>query len=226
MPRSRSALPRRFTSPAPSAGSAPSPSAPPDTAGSVSTQTPHSPTHPSSDSASPTDTPATPAAPAPEAATDAKGEDSETCIELIHTPAEPVQLTDAGPNRQRDLDILDALSHGTPYREISQRFRVSITTLSTIAKRQAELESGAIANLMKTETLTMLDAWKDAALAGVAAGKHAAAKEWLTHSRVLAPILSDGGNQGAKVAIIIGQPGQPVDPLSLQVIDIQEDSSD
>ena len=176
-------------------------------------------------SASATDTPVTPTAPAPEPATDAKGNDSPT-PDVIHAPAEAIQLTDAELNRQRDLDIQDALRRGVPYREISQRYRISITTLCAISKRQAELESGAIANLMKTEALTMLDAWKDAALAGVAAGKHTAAKEWLTHARVLAPVVSDSGNTGAKVAIIIGQPGSPVDPMSLQVIDVQGDSTE
>lgn len=52
---------------------------------------------------------------------------------------------------------------------------------------------------------------------GAAAGKHAPAKEWLTHARALEPVQIEQP-QGAKVAIIIGQPGAPIMPEGVQVL--------
>lgn len=121
---------------------------------------------------------------------------------------------------QRDSAILAALDRGEPYRKISAEHGIAISTLSHIASRRAKLESGKIAKLMQAKALEALEAWEEAMHSGAKQGKHAAAKEWLTHARALDPVGNDTGN-GAKVAIIIGQPGQPVGMESLQVIHTQ-----
>ncbi len=129
-------------------------------------------------------------------------------------------MTIATEPQDRDEAILERLRRGTPYRAISAEFGISLSALSAIAKRQAKLEAGTIAKLMRTKALDALDYWAEAMESGAKTGKHLAAKEWLTHARVLEPITSEQP-QGAKVAIIIGQPGAPLTFGDAQVVDAQ-----
>lgn len=132
----------------------------------------------------------------------------------------PVQLSGDDELEQRQLAILDALAAGTPYREIAATHRISIASLSKIAQRMAELDKGAVAKLMQSKALRMLEHWERAAETGAESGKHAAAKEWLTHSKALEPVSTES-SQGAKVAIMIGMPGQPAGPDPTQVLTVQ-----
>ncbi len=207
--RSRSARTPPRSSPAPSVGTPSSPSVPPATAGSASPLTPHSPAPTISDSPEPSSTPA--ATTALEAASDAKAEQNERSV---------VQQSDDTETRTRELEILDALARRVPYREISDTYKISLGSLTAIAKRTAEIESGAVAKLMQTRALDAIDLWHAAMINGAINGKHAPAKDWLLHAKVLDPVQSDSGS-GAKVAVIIGAPGQPVTLPNVQVITSQ-----
>lgn len=141
-----------------------------------------------------------------------------------HIETQAVHRADDREQTLREIEILDALARGETYREIATTYKISIATLSKIAQRRAVLESGAIANLMQSEALTALEAWKTAMATGAAAGKHAAARDWLTHSKALEPVGNEASG-GAKVAIVIGMPGSPVGVDSPQVITVQQVSS-
>lgn len=199
------------SNPAPSAGTPSSPSAPNATAGSASPHTPSSPAAPISDSPSPDATPVVTTAPEPASAGRAEQ----------HEP-HPVQQS---RDHERELAILDALSRGVPYREISATHKISLGGLTRIAQRYAELEAGAVAKLMQSKALDMLGHWESAAIAGAKAGKHAPAKDWMIHAKALDPIQQTGESR-VGVAVIIGTPGQPIDLPSVQVVDITRDSSD
>ncbi len=129
-------------------------------------------------------------------------------------------MTSGQEPNDRDEAILERLRRGIPYRAISAEFGISLSALSALAKHQAKLEVGAIAKLMRTKALDALDYWAEAMESGAKTGKHLAAKEWLTHARVLEPVTSEQP-QGAKVAIIIGQPGAPLTFGDAQVVDAQ-----
>lgn len=118
-----------------------------------------------------------------------------------------------------------ALERGTPYREIAAEHHISIASLSKIARNMATLESGAVAKLMQSKALQALEAWELAMVKGAESGKHAPARDWLIHAKALDPIQSDAST-GAKVAIIIGQVGQPVSVDVSQVIDTEVVSSE
>lgn len=208
---SRSAPTPNSTSPAPSAGSPSSPSAPPATDGLASPPTPSLPPPPISASPDPGATPVATTAPEP-----ASAERAEQ-----HEP-HPVQQS---RDHERELAILDALSRGVPYREISATHKISLGGLTRIAQRYAELEAGAVAKLMQSKALDMLGHWESAAIAGAKAGKHTPAKDWMIHAKALDPIQQTGESR-VGVAVIIGTPGQPIDLPSVQVIDTSVDSSD
>lgn len=124
----------------------------------------------------------------------------------------------------RNADILARLDRGEGYRGIAEAHRISFQTIAKIAHAQQSLETGAIAKLMQSKALAALEHWETAMESGAKQGKHAAARDWLTHSKALEPVQSDA-QSGAKVAILIGMPGQPIDGLSLQVIDSKGHSS-
>ncbi len=153
------------------------------------------------------------------------GENTETPDTDTRSCMNSIQLSETQKLAERDAAILSALDRGEPYRKISAEHAISIATLSRIANQRAQLETKKIAKLMQAKALDALEAWEEAMHSGAKQGKHAAAKEWLTHARALDPVGNEGGN-GAKVAIIIGQPGQPVGMESLQVIHTQAVSSD
>lgn len=212
LPRPSPSAPQpKRSSRARSAGTRSSPSAPPATAGSASTPTPSSPTAPISASPDPGVTPA--ATTAPEPASDAKAEQDE---------ASAVQQS---RQNERELAILDALSQGVPYREISATHRISLGALTRIAQRHAELESGAVAKLMSFKALDAVSLWEAAMIKASEQGKHTPMKDWLTHAKVLDPV-NGTGESGPRVAVIIGTPGQPIDLPSVQVVDITADSSE
>ncbi len=119
----------------------------------------------------------------------------------------------------RQLAILDALSRGVPYRQIAAEYRVGLATLVQLAKRQAALETGAVAKLMQGKALAMLEHWEKAAETGAAAGKHAPARDWLVTAKAIAP--PQDAPQAPRVAIIIGTSEHPVDVSSLQVVDAE-----
>lgn len=146
-----------------------------------------------------------------ETATNGSGEKSAP---LVHLTAE--QEKDL-----RNADILARLGRGEPYRKIVEECGVAFATVSRIAQSQADLEVGAIAKLMQSKALRMLELWEEAAESGAKAGKHAPAKEYLTHAKALEPVSSDA-QHGAKVAILIGMPGSPVTHEVMQVIDTQQ----
>lgn len=153
----------------------------------------------------------------PEPASDAKDESQPDTL--------AVQLTAEQEREARQLQIMDALSRGESYAEIQARFTCSSATIAAIAKRMADFESGAVAKLMSVKALDMINLWQDAAVNGAKTGKHAPAKDWLLHARVLDPVQSDSGS-GAKVAVIIGAPGQPVTLPNVQVITSQSVSDE
>lgn len=191
------------------------PSVPPATVGPCLTAAPRSPaaSSPASIPASCTD--ASPGAPAhaPDLAPDGSRD-----------RARAVQQTDPAVAEARQVAILDALARGTPWREICAAERCSFSTVARIAKRHAELETGAIARLMQSRALSALEHWETAMESGAKSGKHAPARDWLLHAGAIAPLQSDQGS-GAKVAIIIGTPGHPARLESLQVIDTQGHST-
>lgn len=228
MSRSVPTPPRR--SRARRAGTLSSPSAPRDTAGSPSPQTPDSQTAPSHASPSPSSTPAAPTTPAPEPATGAKDNqhatDAQTpsAVDTLYTPA-AVQQCQVSIHDTREAEILDALHRGMTYTEIAQTYRASKTTIARIAHQMDAFDQGTVAKLMSIKALGALDAWETAMKTGAAMGKHAAAKDWLTHARVLDPVQSDASS-GAKVTIIIGSDVSPLTPDLPQVIDITPVTSD
>lgn len=120
----------------------------------------------------------------------------------------------------RNLAILDALAAGKSYRQIATEHKVSIATLSAIAKRQAELEKQGFAKLMMLKGLQMLEHWEQAAETGARTGKHAPARDWLLHAGAIEPLQSERPPE-AKVTVVIGMPGQPVGLPDLQVLDAQ-----
>ena len=120
---------------------------------------------------------------------------------------------------------MDALSQGKTYAEIQSSFGCSSATIAAISKRMADYDEGVVAKLMTAKTLRALDAWEQAMETGAKNGKHAPAKDWLIHSKVLSPV-TQGGESRIGVAVIIGTPGQPIDLPSVQVIDTSVDSSD
>lgn len=134
-----------------------------------------------------------------------------------------VQLTPDEEKALRDADILAALDRGEPYREIVKRFGLSFASVSRLAHRHAELETETMPKLMALKKLHAVDAWFRSMDVAADQGKHAPAKEWLTHAGVLAPVQSDSGS-GAKVAVIIGVPGSPLDQPTTQVIVSQQDT--
>jgi len=121
---------------------------------------------------------------------------------------------------------MDALARGETYREISDRFRLSSKDISAIARRMDVFDRDVLPRLMAQRAPEMLDTWALAAINGAKAGKHAAARDWLTHARVLDPVQSENTSNGAKVAIIIGMPGQPIEAPSVQVIETQQVTRD
>lgn len=212
--RSRSAQTPPRSNPAPSAGPSSSPSAPATGDGSVSTPIPTWPPAPSSDSPETVSIPAETTA--PEAASDAKDEQNSRSV---------IQQSTDATTSTRELEILDALARRVPYREISETYRISLGSLTAIAKRTAELESGAVAKLMQTKALDAIDLWYESMVNSAKAGRHAPAKDWLLHARVLDPVQSDSGS-GAKVAVIIGGQGSPVSLPNVQVLTSQSVSGD
>lgn len=98
-------------------------------------------------------------------------------------------------------------------------------TLVELAKQRRYLDKEGVANLMRLNSLEMVDLWRAAAVTGAAAGKHAAARDYLMAAKMLDPIQSDASN-GAKVAIIIGQVGNPLSVDVAQVIDTEAVSSE
>lgn len=146
-------------------------------------------------------------------------------------PLAPTRPTDTAPQTQvqqnteteqtlRNLAILDALAAGKSYRQIATEHKVSIATLSAIAKRQAELEKQGFAKLMMLKGLQMLEHWEQAAETGARTGKHAPARDWLLHAGAIEPLQSERPPE-AKVTVVIGMPGQPVGLPDLQVLDAQ-----
>lgn len=154
----------------------------------------------------------------PEPASDAKGNPNDRS---------GVQQSSSSITSVRDKLILDALRRGEPYREIAKTYSASLTTVVAIARQLDSFDKEGVAKFMALNALEMLDTWKDAAINGAKAGKHAPAKDWLLHAKVLDPVQSDSGS-GAKVAVIIGAPGQPVTLPNVQVIASQSvtDSTD
>lgn len=132
---------------------------------------------------------------------------------LRHTQAEAQLLS----TEHRQLAILDALTRGVAYRRIAETYRCSTSTLTGYAKRLANLESGAVANLMQMQALEALDEWRLARKVAAAEGKHAPARDWLTFSKALEQPASDA-QSGAKVTIIIGQPGRPAGGMTPEVL--------
>lgn len=115
------------------------------------------------------------------------------------------------------MRILDALAAGRTYAEIQAAERCSSATIAAIARRASEFERHTVAKLMSMKTLEALGAWEEAMRTGAKTGKHAPARDWLTHARVLEPVSSEP-SVGAKVAVIIGMPGQPVGLPDAQVL--------
>jgi len=120
---------------------------------------------------------------------------------------------------------MDALSRGESYAEIQKRFTCSSATVAAIAKRMAEFESGAVAKLMSIKTLDMINHWESAAISGAKNGKHAPAKDWLLHARVLDPVQQTGESR-TQIAVIIGTHDQPIDLPSVQVINTTDVSGE
>lgn len=131
------------------------------------------------------------------------------------TPA--VQTTADTEAIARKLDILDRLASGTPYRQISKDCGISIGALTKIAQEQAQLEREGFRKLMLLKSLPMLEHWEEAAKSGARTGKHGPAKDWLLHAGAIEPLAQDESG-GAKVAVIIGMPGQPVGLPDVQVL--------
>lgn len=105
-----------------------------------------------------------------------------------------------------------------PYREICAEHRVSMATVSRIAAQLSAIERDGIAKLMALKSLDALEHWQQAMISGAKQGKHAPARDWLIHAKALEPLTSDT-QAGAKVAVIIGMPGSPVELPSVQVLD-------
>ncbi len=178
------------------------------------------------DRATPPSSPApTDASPAPPTAAqgqaDAASATSVDAIEATRTDSSDttaVRLSEDDERTIRNAGILARLASGTPYRQIMAEYHVGLATIAKVARDRADLEAGAIAKLMQAKALEALEQWEKAMIMGASQGKHAAARDWLTHSKALEPVTNEG-QSGAKVAIIIGMPGQPVGGVSLQVID-------
>lgn len=183
--------------------------------GSLSPPTPDSPQAPSPASPSSTDTAATPGVPAHEPDSDAKANETvPNSVQLSET-----SLT-ADPRTQLASEVLERVQRGVPYREICAELKLSIASISDIARKYTLFDTEVMPRLMAQRAPEMLDRWAEAAETGAKAGKHAAARDWLIHAKALEPVDTSTTSTGAKVAIIIGMPGQPVAVDSAQVIDI------
>lgn len=125
---------------------------------------------------------------------------------------------------ERVIRIMERLASGATYREIQTELRLSFTAIAEVARRMNTLDTDVLPRLMAQRAPEMLDHWANAAISGAKAGKHAAARDWLTHARVLDPVQAEASATGAKVAIIIGMPGQPITHDSPQVTVITGDS--
>ncbi len=125
----------------------------------------------------------------------------------------------------RELAVIDALIAGQSYREIAAQHRLSFTAIADVARRMNTLNKESVSKLLQIKALDAVEAWAEAMKTGAKMGKHAPARDLLTHTKLLDPVQSDGAG-GAKVAIIIGQPGQPVGMDALQVIHTQAVSGD
>ena len=147
----------------------------------------------------------------------------DTSLTIEPASAPEVQQSAEDERTARDLAVVDALDRGVSYREICKTHGIAIGTVANIAERYAQFNEGAVSKLMQAKSLRMLAHWERAAETGAEFGKHAAAKEWLTHSLALKPVQSDSGS-GAKVAVIIGVPGSPLDQPTTQVIVSQQDT--
>lgn len=139
----------------------------------------------------------------------------------IETVLNAVQMSDEDKRLVRNAQILTRLGSGALYREIAAEFGVSIATVANVANAERGLEQGAIAKLMQAKTLQALEHWETAMESAAKQGKHAAARDWLTHSKALEPVGNEASG-GAKVAIVIGMPGSPVGVDSPQVITVQQ----
>ncbi len=133
------------------------------------------------------------------------------------TPYE-VQQSPQTERDARDLAIIEALQRGEPYRKICAEHRISLGSLSVLAQRLASMEREGVAKLMALKSLDALEHWQQAMISGAKQGKHAPARDWLIHAKALEPLTSDT-QAGAKVAVIIGMPGSPVELPSVQVLD-------
>lgn len=125
---------------------------------------------------------------------------------------------------ERAILVLDDLSRGLRYRDISEKHGMPISTIATIAKRYSQLEADALARMMQSRALAMLEHWEDAAETGAKLGKHAPAKDWLLHAKLLTPIDTEA--KAPRIAILIGQPGAPLDAIDVQVMKSQRVTSD
>ena len=107
------------------------------------------------------------------------------------------------------LQVLTLIRDGHTVASAGQQLGISRSTaFARLRLIEDDTERGVV-KLLNAKALDLAEDWVKASSIAAEKGDHRPAQDALLHARAIDP-LADAGNQGARIAIIIGTPEHPI----------------